>query len=160
MLSFTVSGQPLPQGSKTMMKHRSTGRMIMLDDVKGLKPWRKEVTKAAHEAMGERIVIEGPVLLRCVFSLSRPKSHFGTGRNANIVKASAPKHPHTKGTYDLDKLVRAIGDSLTDAGVWLDDSQVVELYATKVYAGSVHLRALPTAGVWISVSPITNGVPS
>ena len=35
---------------------------------------------------------------------------------------------------DLDKLVRSIGDSLTDAGVWGDDAQVVSLACEKVYA--------------------------
>ena len=32
---------------------------------------------------------------------------------------------------DLDKLVRAIGDALTDAGVWTDDALVVGWHATK-----------------------------
>jgi len=35
---------------------------------------------------------------------------------------------------DLDKLVRAVCDGLTDAGIWDDDSQVIRLIARKDYA--------------------------
>ena len=55
--------------------------------------------------------------------MERPKSHFGTGKNADKVKQSAPVFPATM--PDIDKLMRAILDGLTDAQVWLDDGQVV-----------------------------------
>ena len=44
-------------------------------------------------------------------------------------------------TPDVDKLCRAVLDALTDAGVWVDDSQVVDLGATKIYASGIHVGA-------------------
>jgi len=38
---------------------------------------------------------------------------------------------------DLDKLIRAVGDSLTDSGVVTDDSRIVRISARKVYAQGI-----------------------
>jgi Holliday junction resolvase RusA-like endonuclease len=35
---------------------------------------------------------------------------------------------------DLDKLIRAVGDSLTDAGIIRDDSRIITITARKLYA--------------------------
>jgi Holliday junction resolvase RusA-like endonuclease len=35
---------------------------------------------------------------------------------------------------DLDKLLRAIGDALTIAGVFADDSRIIEINASKSFA--------------------------
>ena len=67
------------------------------------------------------------MLVHASFYLPRPKSHF-TKRG---VRLSAPWWPVTK--PDLDKLTRALLDALTDAGIWRDDSQAVELHAEKIY---------------------------
>lgn len=67
----------------------------------------------------------GPVQLHVDFYLARPKS------------VPAHRRPfHTK-PPDLDKLVRAVCDSLTDAGIWEDDSQVIRLVAGKDYDDTV-----------------------
>jgi crossover junction endodeoxyribonuclease RusA len=73
--------------------------------------------------------LAGPVALLAVFSLPRPKGHYRTGRNAHLLKESAPNFP--AGRPDLDKLLRALLDGLTAGGAWLDDSQVAQLAATK-----------------------------
>ena len=38
---------------------------------------------------------------------------------------------------DLDKLIRAVGDSLTDSGVVTDDSRIVRISARKLYAEGI-----------------------
>jgi Holliday junction resolvase RusA-like endonuclease len=38
---------------------------------------------------------------------------------------------------DLDKLIRAVGDSLTDSGVVIDDSRIVRISARKLYAEGI-----------------------
>jgi Holliday junction resolvase RusA-like endonuclease len=73
----------------------------------------------------------GAVELRLGFDLQRPVGHFGTGRNAGIVKASAPAWPTV--APDTDKLARCVGDAITDAGLWKDDAQVAVLHAAKRY---------------------------
>ena len=60
----------------------------------------------------------------------RPAGHYGSGKYSQRVKPSAPRHPGRK--PDLDKLVRAVFDSLTSI-VWIDDAQVVRLTAMKRY---------------------------
>jgi Holliday junction resolvase RusA-like endonuclease len=54
---------------------------------------------------------------------------------------------------DLDKLIRAINDSATDAGIFDDDSQVVEVVAYKVYeAENMPIGALITYSQFLGVS--------
>jgi Holliday junction resolvase RusA-like endonuclease len=42
--------------------------------------------------------------------------------------------PANRGSGDIDKLQRSCFDSLTDAAVWRDDSQVVDVAARKRWA--------------------------
>jgi crossover junction endodeoxyribonuclease RusA len=81
--------------------------------------------------------VDGPVAVRATFYLPRPKAHFGTGRNAGLVKDSAPYWPVTKNRDDLDKFVRLVGDALVIAGVLADDSQVVVWRAEKRWHDTV-----------------------
>ncbi len=125
MIAFTVHGEPIPQGSKTRTRWGG-----IREDNPRTKPWRATVAADAALAMNRRPLLAGAVALEAVFTFPRPKAHYGTGRNAGTVKASAPTH-HTK-TPDLDKLLRALGDALTGIVV-RDDSQLSRVTATKVY---------------------------
>lgn len=125
IVSVHVLGVPRPQGS---LKVLPNGGVKYGDRV---YEWRRLVTATVRHALdGERL--GGPLVLHVVFELPRPAGHSGTGRNAGQLRTSAPCWPTT--APDLDKLVRAIGDALTDAGVWADDAQVVEIRARKQYA--------------------------
>jgi crossover junction endodeoxyribonuclease RusA len=97
--------------------------------------WRAQVQQAAILAMTE--TFEGPVLVQLSFELPRPATHYlpvNSRRSEPELSRSSP--PHVTTMPDLDKLVRAICDALTDAGVWKDDAQVVNLMAAKRYATS------------------------
>lgn len=120
-----VPGRPRPQGSK---RHVGGGRLV--EQVKGLPAWRKTVADAARKAH-EGPPISGPVEVNLVFIFDRPKAHYRTGRNADLLRDDAPRD-HVK-PPDLDKLCRAVFDALTAAGVWGDDAQVVRLTASKTY---------------------------
>lgn len=135
---FTAWGTPAPQGSK---RHVGGGRMI--ESSKAVRPWRDAVKTAALAEMflrlerdtGAPVFGRGvPVTLSVRFYMKRPVSHYGTGRNAGVLKPSAPFAPTW--VPDLSKLVRSTEDAITDAGVWHDDSQVVTTYARKLYARS------------------------
>ncbi|MET7776258.1 RusA family crossover junction endodeoxyribonuclease [Streptomyces mirabilis] len=126
---ITVHGTPGPQGSKT---RNAAGAMY--ESSAKVKPWREAVKSAALDALAYDEVwrpLNEPVRLDVTFTLRRPKHHFGTGRNAGVLKASAPSHP--TGKPDLDKLVRSSQDALKDAGVLLDDSVVTAVFAAKAY---------------------------
>lgn len=127
-LSLTVPGIPETQGS---LRHVGHGRLISQNE-KPLKHWRGLVTVAAGQAWAGQAPLDEPVSLELVFRLPRPASHYRTGRNAHLLRATAPVFPHKR--KDLDKLARAILDALTLACVYVDDSRVVSLDTAKVYA--------------------------
>jgi len=115
VLDVFVPGRPAPQGSK-----RHVGNGIMIESSKALPAWREAVRWTAVQAWSyQKPPIDGPVLLTLEFVLPRPLS---------TPKRRTP--PATK-KPDTSKLIRAVEDALTDAGVWRDDSLVVDLHATK-----------------------------
>ena len=126
-----VRGVAAPQGSK-----RHIGHGIMIENSKKVKPWRQDVRAAAIDHY-EGSVIGRAVEIEIVFLFSRPKSHFGTGKNANKLKQKAPEFVTSSQTGDIDKLCRSTLDGLSaKAGgtVIKDDSLVVSLKAIKKYA--------------------------
>jgi len=146
-MNITVPGDPITQGS--MRSFARGGRAIVTHD-KGpaLNHWRSRVTLEARRAWGRAAPLDGPVAVTLVFRLARPKSHYGTGRNADKLRPSAPALPHTG--LDLDKLARAINDALTQARVWTDDSRVCTMTTHKTYAGPGE-----QAGVDVTVEPMS-----
>ncbi len=76
-------------------------------------------------------LLAGPLRVDLYFYFKRPKAHFGTGRNAGILKTTAPTYYTSKPDRDnLDKLVL---DSLTGV-FWNDDAQVCRGWIQKEYA--------------------------
>lgn len=118
-IEFVVGGTPQPQGSTSAFVRN--GKTIVTSANKKLKPWRKAVTQAAMEAVKREqfrpFTKHEPVYCTMVFYLPRPKS---VKRDYHTVKP------------DLDKLIRAILDSLTGV-VFVDDSQVVGINSVKFY---------------------------
>ena len=76
-------------------------------------------------------LLEGPIKIACVFYMPRPKSHYGTGKNAGKLKTNAPTL-HTK-KPDLDNMLKFCYDCLNQI-TWKDDSQIVENVAKKFYS--------------------------
>lgn len=133
-LTFHAHGIPAPQGSK-----RHVGNGVMVESSAKVKPWRQDVKHAALEAHAATCGSDGhhfprgtAVYVALRFYLPRPKGHYGTGRNAGTLKASAPKYPTPK--PDIDKLTRSTLDALGEAGIYADDSQVARVNASKSYA--------------------------
>jgi Holliday junction resolvase RusA-like endonuclease len=133
VIRFRAAGEPIPQGSKKVWLNRATGKPQLAEDA-GIRhaSWRREVTATALEAKhlaGLSGPLIGPVTILLTFYIQRRQGDYGTGRNARTIKLSSPPYP--TGVPDLDKLVRAVFDSLTDAKLWVDDAQVVALTARK-----------------------------
>lgn len=165
-IEFSVSGAPLPQGSKVALvsgKRVMRGKdvwvknpiasMVEQSDRKTktqpirnrLKTWKQRVSAAAYKEFANGLVgpinsWRGPILLECEFVLPRSDTHYTpVGR---VLKKSAPTVP----TGDLDKLIRAVGDALSKV-VYRDDVQIVgfgnstKRFADKLSAiGGVHVR--------------------
>ena len=125
-----VIGIPAPQGSK-----RHVGNGIMIENSKRVKPWRQDVKEAALiHYDGE--IIDQAVEIEIIFMFARPKSHYGTGKNARKLKPSAPVFVTSKGIGDVDKLQRSTYDALSQSSggtVLKDDSLVVKNRNMKRY---------------------------
>lgn len=145
-LVVVVHGRPAPQGSK-----RSLGPGRMVEQSPHVYPWREAVRGATEKAVAENhwMPPDGQVSLHCVFTLPRPRSHYRTGKHSGALRADAPQFPTTR--PDLDKLLRATLDGLTDSGAIHDDSQIFHLAAAKVYPEG-HLDALDTPGAVIMLA--------
>ena len=131
MISFFVAGVPVPKGSaKAFMRPGSKFPTVMQDNREKQKPWASSIGYAAQREIAEAIQA-GPVAVQILFHMPRPKSHYGTGKNAGNVKKSAPIYHTAK--PDLDKLVRCVKDALTGI-VWKDDAQVATVQAWKMYS--------------------------
>lgn len=66
------------------------------------------------------------------FAFPRPKSHYGTGKNANILKASAPIYCTNE--KDIDNLEKFYADAF-NCILWRDDAQIVKTQALKRWTG-------------------------
>ena len=136
--SFDVPGEPVGQGS---MKHIGNGRMIASNDKK-LKVWREAVVDAVHLKflqIEEKPFYDSAIKVDMRFCVTRPKT----------VKREYPITP-----YDCDKLIRAVGDSLTMSGVISDDAIITDITATKRYGDGCPYGAHITISVIESLQSI------
>lgn len=131
LAEFNILGIPTPQGSKTRMPN---GAMIEGSSTSGRlkhKSWRAAVAEAAQEAAEARrssihgfAPLDGPLWLVVTFRFPMPASRNKATREAGRApKTTAP---------DLDKLVRALGDGLTQGGLIRDDARIATCWADKV----------------------------
>lgn len=156
-VTLIVHGQPAPQGSKrAFMGKRADGTpvaRVIESSHDRVKSWRQAVVDEARNwqasVLDDLPPLDGPLEAVMTFVLPRPRSHYGTGRNAAVLKPSAPLYP--VGKPDVGKLARATEDALTGI-VWLDDAQVVVSHLAKVYTDrDTHLVHLRAPGAWITV---------
>jgi len=157
MIRLDVLGTPAPKGSARAMNIRGKARLIASGskaNEKAMLTFETAIREVVHRQIfgGHRPKVyappfgEGvPVSVGIVFRLARPQSHYGTGKNAGILKADAPPWPTSK--PDVDKLARHVLDVLTGS-LWKDDSQVAELSLRKTYAKPGNEGALIVADIW------------
>lgn len=128
-ITFVVTGIAQPKGSakafvpfkwaKAAVAKGWAPRAIVTQDNPRTKGWQQLVAEQAQTVVPDGALFLGPVVLTVTIRLPRPSS-----------LPRRVRHHTTK--PDLDKLVRGIEDGLTGV-VYLDDKQVVDLHARKVY---------------------------
>jgi Holliday junction resolvase RusA-like endonuclease len=129
-IEFFVPGIPKPAGSKRGFYNPRLKRVIITDDNRKSKDWITVVAQIAAEHQQGKPVLDGPLAARFDFVFPRPKGHYGSGKNATVLKPSAPPFPDVK--PDATKVLRATEDALKGL-LWRDDSQVVTQMVTKRY---------------------------
>jgi Holliday junction resolvase RusA-like endonuclease len=134
--TFTVYGKPRPQGSLRTLIPLRGGKPTIVPADAGVYRYRADIQNEWRFMFPDVAPLEGPVILHCVFMFRRPDSHYlppakTKGRAAREeLRPGAPIHYVS--TPDVDKLVRAVGDSLTGFA-YGDDAQVSEAHASKVW---------------------------
>ena len=119
-----IQGNPIPQ-----QRHRH----FKFGTYDPCKKDKQEFLKKAKLYQKINIPIIFPLYINIKFYMKRPKSHFRTGKFANMIKDKWIRLPHTK-KPDIDNLIKFVLDALQGHnGYFLDDSQVVRLYAEKLY---------------------------
>lgn len=149
IVRLTILGTAKPAGSKRAfaLRNRRGGILTrangspvinVVDDCKLSRQW-KNVVRGQAIAQWPRGVrrFEGPVSVLMRFTIARPKSHYGTGRNSGLIKASSPACHTSK--PDVLKLTRAVEDALTGLA-WTDDAQIVDERITKAWGRSDRLE--------------------
>jgi hypothetical protein len=130
-ITFIVYGKPQQRGSKQVgVRYDRSGQPVTKNgrvltfandsNVKS-KEWMSLVRDKAIDAMRGLAMFDCPVVLTARFYFMRPANHFGTGRNAGVLKASAPRE--FSQAPDLSKLLRCIEDGLSEL-VYRDDRQI------------------------------------
>ena len=119
MYTFHVVGEPASQGSKTRTRYG------MKEASAKVRPWRNAVVAAVQDHGLAALYLNVPLSVSATFYFDRPKSHFGTGKNAEVLKDSAPTY--VARTPDIDKCLRSTFDGLTESGMIKDDSLIVQL---------------------------------
>jgi Holliday junction resolvase RusA-like endonuclease len=117
LIQFTVFGPPATKGS-TVSFLSSEGKVITRTDSNGLRSWSESIGWAAREAK--------------VPLLAKPKAVLVSVRFEFICPPSVKDRVHPTVAPDIDKLLRAVLDSLTKIA-YDDDAQVIEVRALKVY---------------------------
>lgn len=137
VLRVFVPGSPITQGSKDAGVNPKTGRVFMRESSPDLKTWRATVAWRARGAW-RAAPMTGAVQVEVLFILPR---------TAALPKRRLPfATPQRSG--DVDKLLRAVLDALTEAGIYLDDAQVVDAHPRKRYA-----KPTERPGAWITAQP-------
>lgn len=132
-LAVEVVGMtPIGQGRMTGYPIRGKGGKLHVQMVHSnaelLKPWRKAVALAARAAAARQGWVgdaRDVMLEHAVWSFARPAAHYRTGRYRHLLRDDAPARPTGQQYGDLDHLMRACLDALTQSGVIADDKHVV-----------------------------------
>lgn len=131
-----VPGTPRPQGSK---RHVGGGRMV--ESSKYVKAWRHTITQTARHAHHGKPPLTGPHRLDLVLIMPARKHEKDHG-GWHTVKP------------DLDKLIRAIDDAITTAGIITDDSTISAITALKRRA-----KKDEPPGAHITITPLGTPTP-
>jgi len=129
VIEVEVPGLPRTAGSKRVFmvgKQGEPKRPIVVDDSgKKGRDWRADVQHAILRRY-QGPPLEGALEVSFVFTVPRPRSHFGR----RGLRPTAPTYPIVR--PDMSKFERAVEDAATGL-LWYDDAQIVSRAAMKRY---------------------------
>jgi Holliday junction resolvase RusA-like endonuclease len=124
MVTFMVEGTPVPKGRPRFARR---GKFVSTYSPKTTVDYEFKVSESAKLAMGSSEPLETPVGAYIYITLPVPASYSKKRTQACL---SGQERPTKKS--DIDNYCKAIFDGMNGI-VFVDDSLVVSLHATKVY---------------------------
>jgi Holliday junction resolvase RusA-like endonuclease len=125
MVQFTIDAPPVPKGRPKFSK---IGGFVRTYTPRKTSDYETIVRETAQQAMGQTELLETPVGVYLYIRLPIPQSYSKKRKEACLSGQEKPiKKP------DIDNLAKSILDGMNGI-VWKDDSQIVSLHITKVYA--------------------------
>jgi Holliday junction resolvase RusA-like endonuclease len=124
MVTFMVEGTPVPKGRPRFARR---GKFVSTYSPKTTVDYESKVSESAKIAMGASEPLETPVGAYIYITLPVPASYSKKRTQACL---SGQERPTKKS--DIDNYCKAIFDGMNGI-VFVDDSLVVSLHATKVY---------------------------
>ena len=125
MIELWVNGIPKAQPRPRAFARGGRARVYDPSTAEG---WKGQIAMAM-KSMRPSIPIDNPVEMQVDFYLPRPQ---------RLMKAKDPGGviPHTA-KPDIDNLLKAVMDCITQIGVWKDDTQVAKITSTKYYHAKI-----------------------
>ena len=125
MINFTITGKPIP-----LKRHRVTKHGRMYDPSYKDK---KQIWLQIAQFKPKR-PLAGDIMLKLIFTMPRPKSHYRTGKFKHLLKDGYEDIINQTFNPDLDNLVKLIADTIQGKDrMIVDDSQICMLQAEKIY---------------------------
>lgn len=128
-----AAGNPVPQPRQRHRAFIKNGKAMAHNYTPEKHPvqaWKRIIQNCFKNDKIEKI--EGPIRLDLYFVIDRPKSHYRTGKNAHLLKDSAPEKWHLQ-KPDSDNFTKAVMDAINGLDIWNDDNQVCILTVQKVW---------------------------
>jgi Holliday junction resolvase RusA-like endonuclease len=117
-LRFTIPGPPRGKGRPRFKRQKvRAGEIVRTFTDRDTAAYENLVCLVARQARRGIGPFTGPVAVHLIFRLQRPKR---------------PEHEYPS-RPDLDNLVKAVLDGCNQAGIWVDDAQVVRIVSSKGY---------------------------
>ncbi len=118
-ITFFVPGEPIAQPRHRVTKH---GAYIKKDHP--IHKWKAAIAQTLLEGYANKKIEEDPVKLKAKFKMPIPECRKKTAfeNTPHIIKP------------DIDNLLKAVMDVLTQTGVFKDDDIVYEINVSKVYS--------------------------
>lgn len=131
-IEFTIPGEPQGKGRARIGRVGGQARMFTPGKTVAYEGLVAFAGRQSMIAMGLGRPLEGPLrlFLECVHTI--PAS-WSKKRRQEAINAPCQSKP------DLDNIVKAIGDG-GNGVIWVDDKQITQLAATKVYGERAEVR--------------------
>jgi len=123
-IMFTIYGEPVPKGRP---RFSTRGKFPVAYTPEKTKNYESDVAMMAKAAMGASEPLEGALEAFIYVTFPVPASYSKKRTEACL----SDSEKHTK-KPDLDNVVKAVLDGMSDI-VFLSDSQITSIHATKVY---------------------------